>query len=146
MEYLEQNRLVHRDLAARNVLVQNPFHVRVTDFGLSEMLDYGEKEIFVEGKVPVKWLALECLTKRCFTHKSDVWAFGVTVWELLTFGQKPYEGIPINHIQNFLQSGKRLEQPQICSLDVYMVLIKCKHILLCSFLNSVNTGEKIYFA
>lgn len=78
MEHLEQNRLVHRDLAARNVLVRNPAHVAVTDFGLAKMLQHGQEEVKVEGRVPVKWLALECMTHHRFTHKSDVWAYGVS--------------------------------------------------------------------
>ena len=78
MKHLEEQRLVHRDLAARNVLVRNPGHVAVTDFGLAKMLGYGEKEVFVEGKVPVKWLALESILHHRFTHKSDVWAYGVS--------------------------------------------------------------------
>lgn len=77
MEYLETRRLVHRDLAARNVLVQTPTFVKITDFGLAKLLDLDEDEYKAEGgKMPIKWLALECIKDRVFTHKSDVWAFG----------------------------------------------------------------------
>lgn len=77
MEYLERCRLVHRDLAARNVLVQKPTLVKITDFGLAKFLDWDEDEYKAEGgKFPFKWLAIECMKDRIFTHKSDVWAFG----------------------------------------------------------------------
>ena len=77
MAYLEDRRLVHRDLAARNVLVKTPNYVKITDFGLAKLLDYNEEEYKADGgKMPIKWLALECIQHRIFTHKSDVWAFG----------------------------------------------------------------------
>lgn len=77
MAYLEENRLVHRDLAARNVLVQNVGNVKISDFGLARLLDIDQPEYTVNsGKMPVKWLAPECLKYGVFTHKSDVWAFG----------------------------------------------------------------------
>merc|ERR1712018_852497 len=109
MAYLEEKRLVHRDLAARNVLVQNPKQVKITDFGLAKFLEINEYQYKAHGgKMPIKWLALECIQQRVFTHKSDVWAFGVTVWELL-------------------EKGERLPQPSICTIDLFYVLLKCWH-------------------
>ncbi len=126
MEYLEDHRLVHRDLAARNVLVQSPDRVKITDFGLARLLDVNEDEYKADGgKMPIKWLALECIQHRTFTHKSDVWAFGVTVWELLTYGAKPYNNIQAREVPDLLEKGERLVQPEICTLGVYMILIKC---------------------
>ncbi|XP_065160350.1 epidermal growth factor receptor isoform X2 [Atheta coriaria] len=126
MAYLEDKRLVHRDLAARNVLVQAPTVVKITDFGLAKLLDINEEEYKAAGgKMPIKWLALECIQHRIFTHKSDVWAFGVTVWELLTFGDKPYDSVPARDVPDLLENGERLPQPAICSIDVYMIMIKC---------------------
>jgi len=154
MEYLESRRLVHRDLAARNVLVQTPTYVKITDFGLAKLLDLDEDEYKAEGgKMPIKWLALECIKDRVFTHKSDVWAFGksnfhfssfpivyfptnlrvlitlshikgVTVWELLTYGARPYENIPARDVPELLNKGERLEQPPYCTLELYMIIIK----------------------
>lgn len=81
MAYLEDRRLVHRDLAARNVLVQNGSTVKITDFGLAKLLSTDSNEYKAAGgKMPIKWLALECIRHRIFTTKSDVWAFGVTIW------------------------------------------------------------------
>ncbi|XP_067003526.1 epidermal growth factor receptor isoform X2 [Anabrus simplex] len=126
MAYLEEKRLVHRDLAARNVLVQTPNCVKITDFGLAKLLDINEDEYKAAGgKMPIKWLALECIQHRIFTHKSDVWAFGVTVWELLTYGGRPYENVPARDVPELLEKGERLPQPAICTIDVYMIMIKC---------------------
>ncbi|CAG7730524.1 unnamed protein product [Allacma fusca] len=126
MEYLESKRLVHRDLAARNVLVQTPTFVKITDFGLAKLLEIDEDEYKAEGgKMPIKWLGIECIRDRTFTHKSDVWAFGVTVWELLTYGGRPYENIPAREVPELLMKGERLEQPPICTLELYMTIIKC---------------------
>jgi len=126
MAYLEEKRFVHRDLAARNVLVQTPHSIKITDFGLAKLLDINEDEYKAQGgKMPIKWLALECIQHRIFTHKSDVWAFGVTVWELLTFGGKPYENVHPRDLPDLLEKGERLSKPDICTLDVFMILIKC---------------------
>lgn len=126
MAYLEEKRLVHRDLAARNVLVQTPACVKITDFGLAKLLDTNEDEYKAAGgKMPIKWLALECIQHRIFTHKSDVWAFGVTVWELLTYGGRPYDNVPAREVPEILEKGERLKQPAICSIDVYMIMLKC---------------------
>lgn len=126
MNYLEERRLVHRDLAARNVLVKGPQHVKITDFGLAKLLGADEKEYHAEGgKVPIKWMALESILHRIYTHQSDVWSYGVTVWELMTFGSKPYDGIPASEISTILEKGERLPQPPICTIDVYMIMVKC---------------------
>ncbi|KAL2097311.1 hypothetical protein ACEWY4_006518 [Coilia grayii] len=126
MNYLEDRHLVHRDLAARNVLVKTPQHVKITDFGLAKLLSADEKEYHADGgKVPIKWMALESILHRTYTHQSDVWSYGVTVWELMTFGTKPYDGIPASEIAGVLEKGERLPQPPICTIDVYMIMVKC---------------------
>lgn len=126
MNYLEERHLVHRDLAARNVLVKTPNHVKITDFGLARLLGADEKEYHSDGgKVPIKWMALESIRHWTYTHQSDVWSYGVTVWELMTFGSKPYDGIPAREIADILEKGERLPQPSICTIDVYMIMVKC---------------------
>ena len=82
--------------------------------------------VFTLAQMPIKWLALECMQHRTFTHKSDVWSFGVTMWELFTYGQRPYENIRARDIPELLEKGERLPQPPICTIDVYMIMIKCK--------------------
>uniref|UniRef100_A0A8B9T409 Receptor protein-tyrosine kinase n=1 Tax=Anas platyrhynchos TaxID=8839 RepID=A0A8B9T409_ANAPL len=109
-----------------NVLVKTPQHVKITDFGLAKLLGADEKEYHAEGgKVPIKWMALESILHRIYTHQSDVWSYGVTVWELMTFGSKPYDGIPASEISSVLEKGERLPQPPICTIDVYMIMVKC---------------------
>ncbi|XP_037643716.1 epidermal growth factor receptor [Sebastes umbrosus] len=126
MNYLEERHLVHCDLAARNVLVKTPQHVKITDFGLAKLLNADEKEYHADGgKVPIKWMALESILNRTYTHQSDVWSYGVTIWELMTFGTKPYDGIPASEIARVLEKGERLPQPPICTIDVYMIMVKC---------------------
>lgn len=80
-------------------------------------------------QMPIKWLALECIQHRIFTHKSDVWAFGVTVWELLMYGGRPYENVPAREVPDLLEKGERLPQPPICTIDVYMIMIKCQYLI-----------------
>ena len=74
--------------------------------------------------MPIKWLALECIQHRIFTHKSDVWAFGVTVWELLTYGDKPYKDTPAREVPDLLEKGERLPQPNGTAIDLFMILVK----------------------
>lgn len=125
MAYLEKKHMVHRDLALRNVLIQNHGLIKITDFGLSKFLDSDEYYKADSGKLPIKWLAPECLKQRIFTHKSDVWAFGVTLWELFEFGAKPYDGVPIQSMLDELLNGLRLKQPAICTLDVFRMMVFC---------------------
>ena len=127
MSYLEGRKIVHRDLAARNVLVQSPTFVKITDFGLAKVLNNNSEEFYAEigSLMPIKWLAPESISQHLYTHKSDVWSFGVTCWELLTFGAKPFEDIQPKDIFQHLQSGIRLAQPSITTMSVYIKLIKC---------------------
>jgi hypothetical protein len=126
MVYLEEKRLVHRDLAARNVLVQTPKVVKISDFGLSKMLDVGEGHFQSVGeKMPIKWLAPECLQQLKFTHKSDVWAFGVTIWEVMTFGNQPFKGTKGSDMYKLLMAGERLPHPKICTQEVYALMLQC---------------------
>ncbi|KAK7945473.1 hypothetical protein WMY93_001201 [Mugilogobius chulae] len=109
-----------------NWCVQIAKHVKITDFGLAKLLNADEKEYHADGgKVPIKWMALESILNRTYTHQSDVWSYGVTVWELMTFGTKPYDGIPASEIAGVLEKGERLPQPPICTIDVYMIMVKC---------------------
>ncbi|XP_063722000.1 receptor tyrosine-protein kinase erbB-2-like isoform X2 [Symsagittifera roscoffensis] len=128
MEYLQSKRVVHRDLAARNVLVQSTRQIKITDFGLAQMLKHGEESVkFQGGKVPLKWLALESLVEKTFTHASDVWSMGVTLWEVFTLGGRPYEQVTggVSEMIKVLQDGERLPQPPGATLDLFVVMLKC---------------------
>uniref|UniRef100_G3NTE9 receptor protein-tyrosine kinase n=1 Tax=Gasterosteus aculeatus aculeatus TaxID=481459 RepID=G3NTE9_GASAC len=116
MMYLEERRLVHRDLAARNVLVKSPNHVKITDFGLARLLDVNEKEYNADGGKVNLFIPLSQVIYRVKR---------VTIWEVMTFGGKPYDGISTRDIPDLLEKGERLPQPPICTIDVYMVMVKC---------------------
>jgi len=126
MAYLEENRMVHRDLALRNVLLQTPGRALISDFGLAKLLELDQSEYQSgEGRLPIKWLAPECLRKRKFTHKSDVWAFGVTVWELVTFGKRPFDEYETRDVPLAIEKGARLQQPGHVSTELYKVMYAC---------------------
>ncbi|VDN95949.1 unnamed protein product [Rodentolepis nana] len=127
MAYLEERGIIHRDLAARNVLVQSREHVQITDFGLAKMLENSDEDSVVvrTGRVPIRWLAIETLQSGIYSHKTDVWSYGVTLWEIFTFGKQPYENIATTDIKDHVMKGARLSQPEICTLDTYMVMVRC---------------------
>lgn len=118
--YLEDMHFVHRDLACRNCLVssKNPVErvVKIGDFGLARDIyknDYYRKE--GEGLMPVRWMPPESLVDGVFTSQSDIWAFGVLCWEILTLGQQPYPARNNLEVLNYVKGGGRLEKPDICS-------------------------------
>uniref|UniRef100_A0A8C2SWV9 Receptor protein-tyrosine kinase n=1 Tax=Coturnix japonica TaxID=93934 RepID=A0A8C2SWV9_COTJA len=126
MYYLEEHRMVHRNLAARNVLLKSPSQAQVADFGIADLLYPDDKKYFYnEVKTPIKWMALESIHFGKYTHQSDVWSYGVTLWEMMTFGAEPYAGIRLPEVPDLLEKGERLPQPHICTIDVYMVMVKC---------------------
>ncbi|KAJ8260136.1 hypothetical protein GJAV_G00177460 [Gymnothorax javanicus] len=126
MYYLEEHRMVHRNLAARNVLLKSDYIVQISDYGIADLLYPDDKKYFYnEVKTPIKWMALESILFRRYTHQSDVWSYGVTVWEMMSFGAEPYAAMRPQEVPDLLEKGERLPQPQICTIDVYMVMVKC---------------------
>uniref|UniRef100_A0A8B9LAN9 receptor protein-tyrosine kinase n=1 Tax=Astyanax mexicanus TaxID=7994 RepID=A0A8B9LAN9_ASTMX len=130
MEYLASKKFVHRDLAARNCMLDESYTVKVADFGLAR--DVYDKEYYSVHnksgvKLPVKWMALESLQTHKFTTKSDVWSFGVLLWELMTRGAPPYSDVNSFDITVFLLQGRRLLQPEFCPDALYNLMIECWH-------------------
>ncbi|KJE89740.1 protein-tyrosine kinase HTK98 [Capsaspora owczarzaki ATCC 30864] len=127
MTYLQSIQFVHRDIAARNCLVGHELAVKISDFGLSRVLaeekDYYKMQ--TKGRVPVKWMAPECLNYRKFTHQSDVWAFGVLAWEVFSYGSSPYSEVERHELLTRIEAGLRLAQPEHCSSDVYQHVQRC---------------------
>uniref|UniRef100_A0A8D3EG03 receptor protein-tyrosine kinase n=1 Tax=Scophthalmus maximus TaxID=52904 RepID=A0A8D3EG03_SCOMX len=126
MEYLSGRNFLHRDLAARNCMLRDDMTVCVADFGLSKKIYSGD--YYRQGriaKMPVKWIAVESLADRVFTVKSDVWAFGITMWEIATRGMTPYPGIPNHEIYDYLVEGHRLKQPAECLDELFEIMYSC---------------------
>uniref|UniRef100_A0A8C5JS57 Fibroblast growth factor receptor n=1 Tax=Junco hyemalis TaxID=40217 RepID=A0A8C5JS57_JUNHY len=119
MEYLASQKCIHRDLAARNVLVTEDNVMKIADFGLARdvhNIDYYKKT--TNGRLPVKWMAPEALFDRVYTHQSDVWSFGVLLWEIFTLGGSPYPGIPVEELFKLLKEGHRMDKPANCTHDL----------------------------
>uniref|UniRef100_A0A452TTW5 Tyrosine-protein kinase Mer n=1 Tax=Ursus maritimus TaxID=29073 RepID=A0A452TTW5_URSMA len=126
MEYLSNRNFLHRDLAARNCMLRDDMTVCVADFGLSKKIYSGD--YYRQGriaKMPVKWIAIESLADRVYTSKSDVWAFGVTMWEIATRGMTPYPGVQNHEMYDYLLHGHRLKQPEDCLDELYEIMHSC---------------------
>uniref|UniRef100_A0A3Q3RPI5 Tyrosine-protein kinase n=1 Tax=Mastacembelus armatus TaxID=205130 RepID=A0A3Q3RPI5_9TELE len=125
MEYLEKKNFIHRDLAARNCLVGENHVVKVADFGLSRLMTGDTYLAHAGAKFPIKWTAPESLAYNTFSIKSDVWAFGVLLWEIATYGMSPYPGIDLSQVYDLLEKGYRMEQPEGCPPKVYELMRAC---------------------
>eukprot|EP01105_Mastigella_eilhardi_P002877 TRINITY_DN1372_c0_g1_i16.p1 TRINITY_DN1372_c0_g1~~TRINITY_DN1372_c0_g1_i16.p1 ORF type:complete len:649 (+),score=101.84 TRINITY_DN1372_c0_g1_i16:780-2726(+) len=128
MRFLAEKGIVHRDLALRNLLFlkheNNTYVVKVTDFGMARVITEGVYSR-VGCMVPIRWTALEAITQGRFTVSSDVWSFGVTLWELLSRGATPYAELETAQVVTELQAGHRLSQSSSCPLPLYDLMLKC---------------------
>ncbi|XP_055678389.1 tyrosine-protein kinase receptor torso-like [Lutzomyia longipalpis] len=126
MKFLGDNRVIHRDLAARNVLLSENNVVKIADFGLSRNIkDSGMYKKSGRGRVPIKWMALEALTRQLYTTQSDVWSFGVLLYEIITLGCIPYPTVENDQLADFLGSGRRMGKPLNCSQSLYRIMSSC---------------------
>ncbi|XP_044003016.1 activated Cdc42 kinase-like isoform X6 [Aphidius gifuensis] len=131
MQYLEAKRLIHRDLAARNILVFSKNKVKISDFGLSRALgvgkDYYQTNFNVNLKLPIAWCAPECISYLKFTSASDVWAYGVTLWEMFSYGFQPWAALTGHQILEAIDEPnyQRLEQPDCCPNDYFLLMQQC---------------------
>jgi serine/threonine protein kinase len=126
MLFLSKQHFIHRDLAARNCFLDENVSVKIGDFGLSR--DIYEKDYYRslnKRPMPVKWMAPESIEKEFFNIKTDVWSFGVLVWEIFTRGVNPYPGIENFDVLRYLNEGKRLFKPINCPPIMYELLLKC---------------------
>ncbi|XP_034559599.1 tyrosine kinase, non-receptor, 2b isoform X1 [Notolabrus celidotus] len=128
MAYLEQRRFIHRDLAARNILLASAHRVKIGDFGLMRALPNNHEHYVMQEhrKVPFAWCAPESLKTRTFSHATDTWMFGVTLWEMFTHGQEPWLGLNGSQILHKIdKEGERLPKPEDCPQEIYNVMLQC---------------------
>jgi len=118
MAYLESQHVVHRDLAARNVLLAEDGQAKVADFGLAST----DGVTIDSGKLPIKWTAPEALRQSQFSNKSDMWSFGVLLWEIYSFGRVPYPRIPLGEVVKHVEKGYQMEAPEGCPQQVYTIM------------------------
>ncbi|KAI6188717.1 TK/FGFR protein kinase [Aphelenchoides besseyi] len=126
MEFLSSKKIIHRDLAARNILVAHDFTAKISDFGLSRNVfcqDYYRKR--GAGRLPIKWMAPEALEANVYTVYSDVWSYGIVLWEIMTLGGTPYPTIAMPQLYNLLKEGYRMEAPHNCPEEIYGVMVMC---------------------
>ncbi|KAF7997213.1 hypothetical protein HCN44_005490 [Aphidius gifuensis] len=126
MKYLEELRLVHRDLAARNILLASRNQAKISDFGLSRT--FGANNYYKAtrgGKWPIKWYAPESYNFGTFSHASDVWSFGVTLWEMYSYGAQPYGDRKGADVTQLVEKGERLRKPEKCPMPIYLVMKSC---------------------
>ncbi|XP_054275382.1 focal adhesion kinase 1-like isoform X7 [Macrosteles quadrilineatus] len=125
LSYLESKKFVHRDIAARNVLVSSHTCVKLADFGLSRWVEDQSFYQASKGKLPIKWMSPESINFRRFTAASDVWMFGVCMWEILMYGVKPFMGVKNNDVIGKIENGERLALPPSCPPRLYSLMSQC---------------------
>uniref|UniRef100_A0A8D2IT00 Ephrin type-A receptor 1 n=1 Tax=Varanus komodoensis TaxID=61221 RepID=A0A8D2IT00_VARKO len=127
MTYLSDRNYVHRDLAARNILVSHNLQCKVSDFGLSRILENDVEGTYETkgGKIPIRWTAPEAIAHRIFTSASDVWSFGIVMWEVLSYGDKPYGEMTNQEVMKCIEDGYRLPPPVDCPSILYELMKVC---------------------
>ncbi|KAI5712841.1 hypothetical protein M8J75_011667 [Diaphorina citri] len=127
MQYLEDQKFVHRDLAARNILLASRHQAKISDFGLSRAVN-SERNYYKAthgGRWPIKWYAPESYNFGRFSSASDVWSFGITLWEMYSFGQQPYGEMKGSDVISFIDRGERLARPEQCPQEIYQTMEQC---------------------
>ena len=125
MSYLEQQNYIHRDLAARNILVGEDGICKVADFGLARFIKEEIYEAYIGAKFPIKWTAPEAAMYNRFTTKSDVWSFGVVLYEIITYGRSPYPTMASSEVLDKIQQGYRMPCPDNCPKKYHDIMLYC---------------------
>ncbi|XP_071806060.1 ephrin type-B receptor 1-B-like isoform X3 [Asterias amurensis] len=124
MRYLSEMNFVHRDLAARNILVSSTLVCKVADFGLSRRKHEGAYET-KGGKIPIRWTAPEAIAFKKFTSASDVWSYGIVMWEIMSYGERPYWNWPNQDVIRAVEKGYRLPPPMDCPEALHQLMLDC---------------------
>ncbi|XP_057340700.1 vascular endothelial growth factor receptor 1-like isoform X2 [Microplitis mediator] len=126
MEYLSQRKVLHGDLAARNILLAENNVVKICDFGLAKTM-YKDDNYKKQGNapLPIKWMAIESIRDRIFSTQSDIWSFGIVLWEFFTLAETPYPGMEAEKQFQKLVEGYRMEKPEFATDDVYKIMNDC---------------------
>ncbi|XP_063144406.1 ephrin type-A receptor 8 isoform X2 [Rattus norvegicus] len=129
MRYLSDLGYIHRDLAARNILVDGRLVCKVSDFGLSRALEDDPEAAYTTagGKIPIRWTAPEAIAFRTFSSASDVWSFGVVMWEVLAYGERPYWNMTNQDVISSVEEGYRLPAPMGCPRALHQLMLDCWH-------------------
>uniref|UniRef100_A0A8C8RN59 receptor protein-tyrosine kinase n=1 Tax=Pelusios castaneus TaxID=367368 RepID=A0A8C8RN59_9SAUR len=127
MKYLANMNYVHRDLAARNILVNSQLVCKVSDFGLSRVLEDDPEATYTTsgGKIPIRWTAPEAISYRKFTSASDVWSYGIVMWEVMSYGERPYWELSNHEVMKAIDEGFRLPAPMDCPSAIYQLMMQC---------------------
>ncbi|XP_030754619.1 tyrosine kinase receptor Cad96Ca [Sitophilus oryzae] len=126
MEFLSANGIIHRDLAARNILITDEHACKVADFGFArDVIASHVYERKSEGRLPIRWMSPESLYDNIFSVKSDVWSFGILIWEVVTLGSTPYPGISAADVMKKVRDGYRLDKPEHCRRELYNIMYYC---------------------
>ncbi|XP_056912527.1 ephrin type-A receptor 4b [Takifugu flavidus] len=127
MKYLSDMSYVHRDLAARNILVNSNLVCKVSDFGLSRVLEDDPEAAYTTrgGKIPIRWTAPEAIAYRKFTSASDVWSYGIVMWEVISYGERPYWEMSNQDVIKAIEEGYRLPAPMDCPVVLHQLMLDC---------------------
>uniref|UniRef100_A0A674N1G0 Ephrin type-A receptor 7 n=1 Tax=Takifugu rubripes TaxID=31033 RepID=A0A674N1G0_TAKRU len=127
MRYLSDMGYVHRDLAARNILINSNLVCKVSDFGLSRVIDDDPEAVYTTtgGKIPVRWTAPEAIQYRKFTSASDVWSYGIVMWEVMSYGERPYWDMSNQDVIKAIEEGYRLPAPMDCPPGLHQLMLDC---------------------
>ncbi|XP_058412166.1 ephrin type-B receptor 3 isoform X2 [Diceros bicornis minor] len=150
MKYLSEMNYVHRDLAARNILVNSNLVCKVSDFGLSRFLEDDPSDptytSSLGGKIPIRWTAPEAIAYRKFTSASDVWSYGIVMWEVMSYGERPYWDMSNQDVINAVEQDYRLPPPMDCPTALHQLMLDCwvrDRNLRPKFSQIVNTLDKL---
>uniref|UniRef100_A0AC11EBV1 EPH receptor A3 n=1 Tax=Ovis aries TaxID=9940 RepID=A0AC11EBV1_SHEEP len=127
MKYLSDMGYVHRDLAARNILINSNLVCKVSDFGLSRVLEDDPEAAYTTrgGKIPIRWTSPEAIAYRKFTSASDVWSYGIVLWEVMSYGERPYWEMSNQDVIKAVDEGYRLPPPMDCPAALYQLMLDC---------------------